>query len=161
MRRVLNTNQGDRHLESGRWMPQGVASESIGITPEIDVYFTVDNDEILLDAKDYQIVNGSYLERSGSAPDHYKQTVYRRLITEKHSNSFYNILAFPRFGQKSLFELIGSHHWTNLDDSLVYEIGIDYDLVVRYWLNERNLNIPSELSNLLDEVKIFTKEKIR
>ena len=74
-------------------------------------------------------------------------------MNSRGDEHFYNILAFPGFGQKSLLQVRGCHYWPGLKDSLVYEIDIDYDLVVRHWLGEELIDVPSELSLLLECIK--------
>ena len=73
-------------------------------------------------------------------------------MEDKARNDFYNILAFPGFGQESLFQIRGCHYWPNLEASLVYEIEIDYDRVVRHWLGEEVIDVQYELSSILERI---------
>ena len=109
--------------------------------------------DVLIDAKDYRILNGSKWQ--GSNGDHYKQIIYRQLLAAPMDSKVVNILAFPSLGQKSLFAIRGCHHWKEIQGSRVFEVTVDYDLAVKRWLGETSLNVKAEVAALLDEIRKF------
>jgi hypothetical protein len=123
--------------------------------PEVDIRLVSGGDEVLIDAKDYRVLNGSKWQ--GSNGDHYKQVIYRQLLSTR-SSQVINILAFPSLGQKKLFAIRGCHHWKEIQDSLVFEVTVDYDLAVKRWLRETPLDIKEEIEMLLRDLIEFRKK---
>ena len=153
LRSVFGSSDKDRSLKHGWWVRYSDKQKFLGITPIIDLHIDTEQYEVLLDAKDYRIFNGSYLSTAGSSSDHYKQIIYRRLMEHKSDKGFHNILAFPGFNQETLLQLRGCHYWQDLNDSIVYEIGIDYNLVVQHWMGEIRIDIESALTLLIDRIE--------
>ena len=157
LRDLLAPGLTDRTLPEGKWYEWSNPSAKEGIKPKFDISFNnVDvNAYVLVDAKDYRLVNGSkWKGKDGSAGDHYKQIIYRQLAEPENPNVF-NIIAFPNWGQKSLFAISGCHHWEKIKGSRVFEITVDYDLVAKCWLREKSIDINNEIKNLLDDLNTF------
>ena len=92
---------------------------------------------------------------NGSAGDHYKQIIYRKLFSTSPPSKVLNILAFPAVGQTSLFVVRGCHDWTEIVDSRVFEITVDYNLVAKRWLGESTLDVAAEIRDLLAILRNF------
>jgi hypothetical protein len=122
--------------------------------PEFDVLLQSGDADVLVDAKDYRLLNGSKWQ--GSNGDHYKQIIYRQLLASPKDTNIVNILAFPSLGQKSLFAIRGCHHWKEIPGSRVFEVTVDYDLAVKRWLRETSLDVKGELAVLLDGLRKFS-----
>ena len=118
--------------------------------------FESGNADVLVDAKDYRLINGAKWQ--GSNSDHYKQIIYRQLLAASKDSKVFNIIAFPNMGQKSLFAIRGCHHWKEIQGSCVFEVTVDYDLAVKRWLREISLNVESELSLMLSALRQFSEQ---
>jgi hypothetical protein len=143
-----------RTLPAGEWYGWPDASANKGMQPEFDIRLESGDADILVDAKDYRLLNGSKWQ--GSNGDHYKQIIYRQLLATPTDSKVVNILAFPSLGQKSLFAIRGFHHWKQISGSCVFEVTVDYDLAVKYWLREISLDVKSEIEHLLKELRQFS-----
>jgi hypothetical protein len=146
-----------RTLPAGEWYGWPDASADKGIEPKFDIRLASGDADVLVDAKDYRLLNGSKW-RDGAAGDHYKQIIYRQLLTAPKDSNVVNILAFPSVGQKSLFAIRGCHHWKEISSSRVFEVTVDYDLAVKRWLRETSLDIREEMSNLLKQLQEFSEK---
>jgi hypothetical protein len=122
--------------------------------PEFDIRLHSGGTDVLVDAKDYRLFNGSKWQ--GSNGDHYKQIIYRQLLTVPVDSKVVNILAFPNLGQRKLFAIRGCHYWKEIEDSRVFEVTVDYDLSVKHWLRESPLDIKQEIAALLEEIHGFS-----
>lgn len=142
-----------RTLPAGEWHRWPDASANKGMQPEFDIRLESATTEMLVDAKDYRILNGSKWQ--GSNGDHYKQIIYRQLLVTPKDSKVINILAFPSLGQKSLFAIRGCHHWKEIEGSHVFEVTVDYDLAIRYWLRETTLDVKTEIATLLNDLRKF------
>lgn len=147
-----------RTLPAGEWYGWPDASAKKGMQPEFDIRLESGNADILVDAKDYRLLNGSKWQ--GTNGDHYKQIIYRQLVATPRDSNVVNILAFPSLGQKSLFEIRGCHHWKEIEGSLVFEVTVDYDLAIKRWLREISLDMKEELVVLLKNLQKFS-EKVK
>jgi hypothetical protein len=157
MLRSLFDAGGIRDLPSGEWFAYPYELNSIlGITPRIDGRLMSEEYSAYFDAKDYPIKKQRLF---GSSSDHYKQIIYRLLTDTKRPDNFFNILAFPGVGQKDLFEIHGCHKWLDIPNSEVFEIRIDYELVVSKWLGDSRIDMNSLVKKLMIDLKNF-KEKI-
>lgn len=154
LRDLISPSLKNRTLPIGRWYAWPSSLHGKGIQPEFDIRLTAENSEILIDAKDYRIFNGT--KWFGSSSDHYKQTIYRKLIVAPEGVSVINILAFPNLGQRKLFAIRGCHHWEEIPESKIFEITVDFDLAMKGWLKETSINIRQELVDLISELKKFT-----
>ena len=143
-----------RSLPPGQWHPWPSAANDKGMQPEVDIRLKSRGTEVLVDAKDYRLINGS--KWKGSNGDHYKQIIYRQLLDNPIESLVVNILAFPNLGQKSLFEIKGCHYWKEIPGSAIFEVTVDYDLAIKCWLREISLDIAEELSSLVQELNSFT-----
>jgi hypothetical protein len=145
-----------RTLPAGEWYgwPDGLANK--GMQPEFDIRFDGGEADVLVDAKDYRILNGSKWQ--GSNGDHYKQIIYRQLLAAPKDSKVVNILAFPNLGQKTLFAIRGCHRWKEIEGSRVFEVTVDYDLAVKHWLREASLDIKVETAALLEELRRFSEK---
>ena len=142
-----------RTLPAGEWHGWPEASTKKGMQPEFDIRLESSDADVLIDAKDYRLLNGSKWQ--GSNGDHYKQIIYRQLLASPAGSSVLNILAFPSLGQKSLFAIRGCHHWKEIEGSRVFEVTVDYDLAIKHWLREVSLDIKAEVAALVDELRRF------
>ena len=142
-----------RGLPRGRWFAYQTELRSIsGISPVVDGKLSSEYFSAFIDAKDYRVKTGLLF---GSPADHYKQIIYR-LLTDKNSpENFFNILAFPGLGQKKLFKIHGCHKWTEIPNSTVYEISVDYEIAVSRWLGDTSFNINNAIHELLVDLKEF------
>lgn len=156
LRDLLAPGLTKRTLLAGEWYgwPEGLAKK--GMQPEFDIRLKSGDSDILVDAKDYRLLNGSKWQ--GSSGDHYKQIIYRLLLGTPDDLDVVNILAFPWMGQKSLFEIRGCHHWKEIPGSCIFEVTVDYDLAVKLWLHEISLNARTEFSHLLDQLHEFSEK---
>lgn len=145
-----------RTLPAGEWYGWPGAALEEGMQPVFDIRLESGDADILIDAKDYRLLNGS--KWRGSNGDYYKQLIYRQLLAAPKDSKVVNILAFPILGQKSLFAIRGCHHWKEIQGSQVFEVTVDYDLAVKRWLREISLDIKVEFATLLDELREFSKE---
>lgn len=151
LRDVLAPKMGSRALPSGKWYTWPSLQEEEGIEPEIDIYINNPQISVLIDAKDYRIFDGSKI--SGTSNDHYKQIIYRYLMSTKIPSKMINILAFPVVGQNKLYEIRGLHLWRELPDSCVFEVDVDYEIIVKKWLKEIFVDVEKETSDLLNLIK--------
>ncbi len=143
-----------RTLPSGEWYGWPDASANKGMQPEFDIRLESGGADVLVDAKDYRLLNGSKWQ--GTNGDHYKQIIYRQLLATQEDSTVVNILAFPSLGQKSLFAVRGCHDWKEIRGSRVFEVTVDYDLAVKRWLRETSLDIDGEVAALLEELRKFS-----
>jgi len=153
LRDLMSPDLIDRKLPAGEWYEWPDASATMGMEPRFDIRLTSGDADVLVDAKDYRILNG--FKWQGSNGDHYKQIIYRQLMTTPVGANVVNILAFPSLGQKSLFEIRGCHHWKEIQGSHVFEVTVDYDLAVKRWLREAFLDIDAEMLSLLEKLREF------
>jgi len=154
LRNLLAPGLKDRNLPEGEWYDYCEDGHEKGIVPEYDVRLKYGPLDVLVDAKDYRLLNGS--RWLGTPADHYKQIIYRLLLTQKKSSALVNILAFPGLNQKgALFAIRGCHRWKDIPNSRVFEITVDYDLAMRRWLQEIALDVKKEFNQLLEQLKKF------
>ena len=158
LRDLMAPSMNQRTLPAGEWYEWPDASVTKGMRPELDIRLKDNDSEILIDAKDYRLLNGRKLQ--GSSNDHYKQIIYRQLLAAPLDANVVNILAFPSLGQKSLFSIRGCHHWKEVPDSRVFEVTVDYDLAVKRWLGEISLNVKAEMAALLTEIQNFSEKMV-
>ena len=144
-----------RELPPGKWYGWPDSNGLKGMKPEFDILLESGDTDVLVDAKDYRLLNGAKLQ--GSAGDHYKQIIYRQLLPAREGAKVFNILAFPSLGQESLFAIRGCHHWDEIQDSRVFEVTVDYNLAINCWLREISLNIKMEMDALLTELQRFSE----
>lgn len=156
LRDLMAPNLTKRTLPPGQWHAWPNATMNKGMQPEFDIRLQSENTDILVDAKDYRLLNGS--KWKGSNGDHYKQIIYRQLLDNPKDSDVVNILAFPSLGQKSLFEIRGCHYWKEIQDSHVFEVTVDYDLAIKGWLREISLDMDGELAKLLEQLRAFTNK---
>ena len=154
LRDIMAPGLSKRTLPAGEWYGWPDASANKGMQPEFDIRLESGDADILVDAKDYRLLNGSKWQ--GSNGDHYKQIIYRQLLAAPKDSKVVNILAFPSLGQKSLFAIRGFHHWKQILGSCVFEVTVDYDLAVKYWLREISLDVKSEIEHMLKELRQFS-----
>lgn len=156
LRDLMAPSLTKRTLPAGKWYrwPDGLVNK--GMQPEFDIRLESGDADILVDAKDYRLLNGSKWQ--GSNGDHYKQIIYRQLLAAPKDSKVINILAFPSLGQKSLFAIRGCHHWKEINGSQVFEVTVDYDLAVKFWLRELSLDVKSELSILVSKIRQFGEQ---
>jgi len=152
LRDLISPGQISRSLPAGRWHRWLDAARTKGIAPEYDIRLKGDEIDLLLDAKDYRLINGSKWQ-DGS--DHYKQIIYRHLLNNKKNPNIINILAFPGFGQKTLFELEGCHDWKEIPESRIFHVFVDYELAMKRWLGENSLDVDRETKELINKIKEF------
>jgi len=156
LRDLMAPSQTKRTLPAGEWYGWPDASANKGVQPEFDIRLQSGGEDVLVDAKDYRILNGSKWQ--GSSGDYYKQIIYRQLLAAPQGQQVINILAFPSLGQKSLFAIRGCHQWKEIKGSRVFEVTVDYDLAVKRWLRETSLDINAEIAVLLDELRKFSEK---
>lgn len=156
MRDLLAPRMGERTLPAGEWRAYPSGDSAEGKKPEVDILFRNGETEVLVDAKDYRVLNGSKILGYGS--DYYKQVIYRLLLPAPESEHVLNILAFPSVGQRSLFRIRGCHSWKKLTSSRVFEVTVDYDLATKLWLREIALNVNEEISALVTKLRSFASE---
>jgi hypothetical protein len=156
LRDLISPGQKVRTLPVGEWYEWPKTSCNKGMEPKYDIRLQNADSDVLVDAKDYRLLNGS--KWRGTNNDHYKQIIYRQLLSSSNEPNVLNIVAFPNLGQKNLFEIRGCHQWKELPDSRIFEVSVDYDLAVKYWLREASIDIKDELATLLDELKSFSKK---
>jgi len=140
---------GGLPLEKGEWITSPTSKQD-GKAPRVDLWLEREETKIIIDAKDYRIIAGDAM--LGSAGDHYKQIIYRRLIPDAPAKAA-NILAFPAYEQGALLRLRGCHRWGSIEESEVYEVTVDYDLVMAHWMNERRLDVHSEMGQIMKEIE--------
>lgn len=155
LREMIAPGMGSRDLPQGKWHEFPDMSEKQGMKPELDIRLRRNNVEVVIDAKDYRVKQAG--RWTGSNGDHYKQIIYRYLLNEPKGSDVVNILAFPGFGQKSLFAIRGCHRWKELPGSSVYEVTVDYDMAMGYWLRESSVDVDAELGGLLDAIQAFRR----
>ena len=143
LRDLMAPGLSKRTLPAGEWYGWPDASAKKGMQPEFDIRLETGDSDVLVDAKDYRLLNGSKWQ--GSNGDHYKQIIYRQLLDARKDSNVVNILAFPSLGQKTLFAIRGCHHWKEIEGSRVFEVTVDYDLAVKRWLRETSLDIKAEM----------------
>jgi hypothetical protein len=153
LRDLISPGLKNRTLPSGEWYAWPNTSIGKGMQPEFDIRLASDNSEVLIDAKDYRLLNGT--KWFGSTSDHYKQVIYRQLLMAPKTSTVVNIIAFPSLGQKKLFAIRGCHHWKEIPGSRVFEITVDFDLAIKRWLREISIDINREMSDLLAELNVF------
>jgi hypothetical protein len=146
-----------RTLPAGEWYAWPDASADKGIEPRYDIRLQTEDTDVLVDAKDFRVLNGSKW-KEGAAGDHYKQIIYRQLLASRKDSKVVNILAFPSLGQKSLFAIRGCHKWKEIEGSRVFEVTVGYDLAVKRWLRETSLDIKTEMAVLLEELRKFREK---
>ena len=157
LRSLFNSDEKDLRLTHGNWYEYGSSAEQLkGIRPEIDGKIESSEADAIIDAKDYRVVNGTRLQ--GSASDHYKQIIYRLLVKPKDQKNIFNILVFPSLSQGSLFRINGCHNWTDIENSRVFEVSVDYEIAVKRWMGEININVENEVAQLLSNLKTFESE---
>jgi hypothetical protein len=155
LRDLISPDSRNRALAPGRWRSWPSAQQSIGIRPEFDIRLSVEDTDVIIDAKDYRILNGS--RWLGSSSDHYKQIIYRKLSEVSSGAKDLNILAFPGVGQRSLFQIRGCHEWLEINNSRIFEVTVDYDLAMKVWLKEMSISVPNEFASLLNDIRDFEK----
>lgn len=153
LRDLMTPGSPSRKLPPGQWHAWPNADERRGIRPQVDIQLSEEDTNLLVDAKDYRLMSGG--KWKGSAGDHYKQIIYRKLFSTSTSSKVLNILAFPAVGQTSLFVVRGCHDWTEIVDSRVFEITVDYNLVAKRWLGESTLDVAAEIRELLASLRNF------
>jgi hypothetical protein len=156
LRDLMAPNFTNRTLPAGRWHTWPNSTAIKGMQPELDIRLSSKDTDILVDAKDYRLLNGA--KWKGATNDHYKQIIYRKLFAAPRPGTVINILAFPALGQRNLFEIRGCHDWTEVAESRVFEVTVDYDLAIKRWLREISLDMETELSNLLASLGNFNDE---
>jgi hypothetical protein len=156
LRDLLSPQMTDRQLPAGEWRPYPIGAPTEGKVPELDILFNEAGTDVIVDAKDYRVLNGSKILGAGS--DYYKQVLYRLLLPVSESADVLNILAFPSVGQNSLFKIRGCHSWSQIPRSRVYEVNVDYDLATKLWLKEITVNVSEEISMLLTSLRSFSAE---
>jgi hypothetical protein len=156
LRDIMAPGLSKRTLPTGAWYqwPETVAAK--GMQPEFDIRLESGNVDVLIDAKDYRLINGSKWQ--GSNGDHYKQIIYRQLLTAPNESGVVNFLAFPKLGQKNLFAIRGCHHWKEIPGSRVFEVTVDYDLAIKCWLRETSIDMRLEMAALLAELRKFNEK---
>ena len=139
-------------MPPGRWHTVDRSITTTGV-PKVDFKISGTKAEALVDAKDYRV--DRKVLRMGSAGDHYKQVIYRQLSEAPDGKYFCNILMFPSIDQKNLFELRGMHEWTEIENSGVFEVNVDYTKIVKVWLGEGfgSLSLVDEIESLFEEMK--------
>lgn len=158
LRSLMAPGLTKRILPEGEWYGWPDAAVKRGMRPEYDISLHSGDASVLIDAKDYRLLNGSKWQ--GSNGDHYKQIIYRQLLADSDHPNVFNILAFPSLGQKTLFAICGCHHWREIRGSRVFEVTVDYDLAAKLWLRENSLDMEAEISTLLNDLQKFS-EKMR
>lgn len=155
LRDLLAPGQTKRTLPAGEWHGWPEASIKKGMQPEFDIRLESEDADVLVDAKDYRLLNGSKWQ--GSNGDHYKQIIYRQLLASSSESHALNILAFPSLGQSSLFVIRGCHRWKEIEGSRVFEVTVDYDLAIKHWLREISLDLKLEVDALVAELQKFSE----
>ena len=156
LRDLMAPGLSKRTLPAGEWYGWPDASAKKGMQPEFDIRLENGDADVLVDAKDYRLLNGSKWQ--GANGDHYKQIIYRQLLAAPKDSKIVNILAFPSLGQKTLFAIRGCHHWKEIDGSRVFEVTVDYDLAVKRWLRETSLDVKAEMAALLEDLRQFSEK---
>jgi hypothetical protein len=156
LRGVLAPKMGSRALPAGKWYTWPTLKEEQGIEPQLDIYINNPQMSVLIDAKDYRILDGTKI--SGTSNDHYKQIIYRYLVSSKTPFKMINILAFPVVGQSKLYEIRGVHLWRELADSCVFEVDVDYEIIVKKWLKEISIDVEKETADLLNLIKEYSSK---
>ena len=156
LRDLLAPGMTGRQLPAGEWRvyPKGDSEE--GKVPELDILFHENGTDVIVDAKDYRVLNGSKM--LGNSSDYYKQVLYRLLLSVAESENVLNILAFPSVGQNSLFRIRGCHFWKQLPHSRVFEVTVDYDLATKLWLKEIAVDVNEEIRKLVERLRSFSSE---
>ncbi|GAB6059727.1 hypothetical protein JCM31598_28440 [Desulfonatronum parangueonense] len=156
LRDLLAPGLSKRTLPHGQWYGWPNTPAKKGMQPEFDIRFKSGNFNVLVDAKDYRFLNGAKWQ--GKNTDHYKQIIYRQLLTEPKDTQVINIIAFPNIGQKSLFAIWGCHHWEDIQGSCVFEVTVDYDLAIKRWLREISLDVKNEIIQMLSAIRKFSAQ---
>ncbi|MEI6424782.1 MAG: hypothetical protein WCP55_21375, partial [Lentisphaerota bacterium] len=154
LRDLMAPDQTKRTLPAGKWYAWPGTKAEKGIEPEYDIRLASGDADVLVDAKDYRLLNGA--KWRGYDPDHYKQTIYRQLLTSPRGSKVFNILAFPGIGQKALFAIRGVHHWEEIPGSRVFEVTVDYEKAIKRWLREISLDVSAELIGLLNTLRTYS-----
>lgn len=155
LRDLMAPGLTNRTLPTGEWYGWPDSSDK-GMQPEFDIRLEIGEADVLVDAKDYRLLNGSKWQ--GSNGDHYKQIIYRQLLGGPKDSKVVNILAFPILGQKTLFAIRGCHHWKEIQGSCVFEVTVDYDLAIKHWLREVSIDVNSEISYMVNELRRFSSK---
>jgi hypothetical protein len=153
LRDLMAPGLASRTLPEGEWYGWPDAAAEKGVQPEFDIRLQNGSADVLVDAKDYRVLNGSRWQ--GTSGDHYKQIIYRQLLEVPDGLNVVNILAFPSLGQKALFAIRGCHHWREIDGSKVFEVTVDYDRAVKRWLREASFDVETEVAGLLEDLRKF------
>lgn len=156
LRDLMAPNLSKRTLPAGEWYAWPNAVVGKGMQPVFDIRLQTGDSDVLVDAKDYRLLNGSKWQ--GSNGDHYKQIIYRQLLEESKDSPIVNILAFPCLGQNSLFVIRGCHYWKEVQSSHVFEVTVDYDLAVKRWLRETSIDMDKQLTALLAQLHTFSEK---
>jgi hypothetical protein len=156
LRTLMAPAMRSRTLPRGSWCSYPTESVEDGIKPRFDILLESKHADLLVDAKDYRVINGSRL--LGTESDYYKQIIYRLLLPTKANREVLNILAFPNLGQKSLFQVRGVHFWPELPRSRVFVVTVDYDLATRIWLKELSIDVQAAMSDLASELRKFSRQ---
>ena len=156
LRDLMAPKLKERKIAAGQWHSWPSAAVAKGMQPEIDIRIQSEISDVLIDAKDYRLLNGS--KWKGSNGDHYKQIIYRQLLNAHKGIPVVNILAFPSLGQKSLFAIRGCHYWKEIEGSHVFEVTVDYDLAIKCWLREVSFDMDKEMGDLLEQLNAFNKK---
>jgi hypothetical protein len=156
LRDLLAPSMAGRQLPAGEWrvFPSGDSEE--GKVPELDIFLQESGTDVIVDAKDYRVLNGAKILGHGS--DYYKQVLYRLLLSVSEPENVLNILAFPSVGQNSLFRIRGCHFWKQVPHSRVFEVTVDYDLATKLWLKEIALDVNEETRKLVAMLRSFSSE---
>ena len=154
LRDLLAPGMTERTLPAGEWRAYPSGGFTEGKKPVLDILFRDGVADVIADAKDYRVLNGSKI--LGYGGDYYKQVLYRLLLPSPEPEHVLNILAFPSVGQKSLFRIRGCHSWKQLSNSRVFEVTVDYDLATKLWLKEIALNIKEEIKVLVGKLLSFS-----
>ena len=155
LRNLLSPSMKSRDLPVGQWCTYPAGPTKNGIGPVLDILLEGPDADVIVDAKDYRVLNGSKL--LGSPSDYYKQIIYRLLLSKDQSRDVLNILAFPGLGQKELFEIKGAHSWADLAGSRVFMLTVDYDLATKAWLGEVSMDVPSAMREVVGRLRSFEK----
>lgn len=152
LRDVLR-GDADRRLETGLWIDANSDSTKPGITPETDIKVSNAPVDVLLDAKDYRLLSAPPF---GSPNDYYKQIIYAELFRPKKNRKkvFLNFLLFPSSNRGgNLFNLLGCHYWKSLENSIVFDVTVDYERIVDHWLGRSRLDVGSHISLLFGQAE--------
>lgn len=148
-------DSGNLTMIRGRWREAATGEELPGVNPRPDVLFAWqrlgtgpgETYAVILDAKDKAVLSGGV---SGDAPDHYKQLLYRRVLTGWKGRVL-NALVFPTLDQALLgsgwYSCRGSHSWPGIDGSLVIEIACSFRAAADLYIGKRFLEATEALQH--------------